>query len=362
MKTVIIISLLFISTFSFSQTYSNLDTRKKDTTEYKYMLPILGKQVHALGFDLPYAGGLGVNYIWQQSELVVSNTEIGFNNNELINVNDIVRFNSVSSISNGINIRPDIWVLPFLNIYGVFAKAQSRTFVDVGIWIPNTVGSEELFSIQTSPVFNTTTAGFGITPTAGFFSGWIALDMNFTWSDVDALEDPVFVFVFDPRIGKTFNFKKKEQNLSIWVGGFRLGINRKSEGSLPLNEVLNTAQWQENINAGYEKVGNAQNDLDNWWGSLTPIEQKNPVNIAKHEANQAKLDLAGNVLNKAEDATNSADNSIVNFNVEKRQKDNWNYMFGAQFQYNKHWMIRAEYGGLSSRQHVIIGLQYRFGI
>ena len=39
-----------------------------------------------------------------------------------------------------------------------------------------------------------------------------------------------------------------------------------------------------------------------------------------------------------------------------------NGFVGTQFQYNKHWMIRAEFGFLGSRSQIIGGLQYRFGL
>ena len=38
------------------------------------------------------------------------------------------------------------------------------------------------------------------------------------------------------------------------------------------------------------------------------------------------------------------------------------FELGGQFQLNRHWMVRAEYGFLASRQQFIGGLQYRFGL
>jgi hypothetical protein len=35
---------------------------------------------------------------------------------------------------------------------------------------------------------------------------------------------------------------------------------------------------------------------------------------------------------------------------------------GAQYQYNKHFMLRAEYGFLGSRKQFLTSLQYRFGL
>ena len=165
-KIFLLVFVMIWSSESFAQVYSELGATKQDTLEYKQLLPILGKKVHELGFDLPYSAGLAVNYIWQQSEITVSDINVGFNNGPMYNVDELVRFNSTSSESNGINIRPDIWLFPFLNVYGIFAQARSTTNVDVGVYIPRVEGVDELFSVQTSPNFNTTSVGFGITPTA----------------------------------------------------------------------------------------------------------------------------------------------------------------------------------------------------
>ena len=354
--------VLLSSGTSFAQVYSDLSKNPQERTEYPYMLPIWGQKVQDKGFELPFSAGLSVNYLWQDSDIKISNVNVGFNGGTLYDVDDLIRFNSTTATSSGINIRPDIWVFPFLNVYGIFARAQSRTNVDVSIYIPRISGTEELFSIQTSPEFRSETVGFGLTPTAGFFGGWIAFDMNFTWTDIDAQENPVFGFVFDPRIGKTFELGRPHRNISLWVGGFRVKVSRDTQGTLAFNEVLPTEEWALKIDQGQQKVGEAQVELDSWWDALTPIEKANPVNKVKYETNQAKLNLAGRVLGAADNALGVADSSELNYTLDKRQATMWTMTVGSQFQLNKNWMIRAEYGFSSGRQQFFTGLQYRFGL
>ena len=71
---------------------------------------------------------------------------------------------------------------------------------------------------------------------------------------------------------------------------------------------------------------------------------------------------AGNLLNAASGAVDNIANSSVQYSLEKKQKDLWNFIVGSQYQLNKHWMIRAEYGFLASREQLLVGLQYRFGL
>lgn len=360
-KLITIIILITTSSGLLGQNYAN-KTESDTISEYNNLLPFMGKKVHALGFDLPYAGGLSINYLNQEADLVINNVNVGFNNGTMYDVDQLIRFNTTVAHTQGVNIRPDIWVLPFLNIYGIFAVSKTSTEVDVSIFIPRVNGVEELFRIKTQPEFNAVTTGFGFTPTAGIWGAWMAFDMNFTWTDNDALDKPVYAFVFDPRIGKTFTFRNPEQNISLWVGGFRLAISNDTNGSLFVNEIFDTEEWGSNVEIGKVKVTDAQIELDSWWGDLTQIEQRNPINIAKYQTNNKKLEIAGNVLGAAGNVVDFTEGSSIQYSLDKKQKSMWNFIVGTQFQINKSWMIRAEYGFLSNRTHLIASLQYRFKI
>ena len=64
-------------------------------------------------------------------------------------------------------------------------------------------GWQEVTRFKTRAEFKgNTTAGFGVTSTIGIGGGWAALDMNFTWTDVAALDKPAYVFNFGPRFEK----------------------------------------------------------------------------------------------------------------------------------------------------------------
>jgi hypothetical protein len=356
---------------AFSQVYSDKVVGKKNAelidsiknTEYTYALPIWGKKAAALGFNLPYSAGIGVNYLWQESDLVIDNLQVGFNHGPLHDLDEVIRFNNATSTAAGLNIRPDIWLFPFLNIYGILAKASPSTSVDFGIYVPDADGNwSNVVTLNTKAEFEAQTLGFGLTPTLGVGGGWMALDVNFTWNDIAELEKPAFATVFGPRFGKTFKLKKPERNVALWVGGFRLHLNSGTTGSLQLNELIDLTGLQTKVDNGINKVANTQVQVDTWWGGLTPIEQKNPVNIAKYETANRALTAAGGFLNSLDEALNDENYSSVQYSLDKRPKDMWNFIIGSQYQHSKHWMVRCEVGFLGSRQQVIAGLQYRFGL
>ena len=332
--------------------------------EYPYVLPILGKKAAAKGFDLPYSAGVSVNYFWQVSDLVMDNLKVGFNNGPMYELDEIVRFNKARATASALTIRPDIWLFPFLNIYGIIGKAQASTEVGFGVWVPDSSNaSHEILSGETTIEFNTTTYGFGMTPTFGIWGAFLALDMNVAWTDVPQLDKPAQSFIFGPRLGKNFKFKKNpKQNLAVWVGGFRVKINSGTSGSLSLSEVFPPGELGSRVDQGKQKVGDAQQKVDAWWAGLSNSQQQNPVNEAKYNAANRALARAGEILASADNAVHTIGNSTVQYSMDKRPKDAWNFIVGTQYQYNKHWMARAEYGFLASRTQFILSLQYRFGL
>jgi hypothetical protein len=372
LKNTTAIALIFLL---FTQVSAQVYTNKvvgdknqslKDSIEkqgYPYILPIWGKKATAKGFQLPYSAGIGVNYLWQESDLVISNLMVGFNNGTMHNLDEIIRFDDAVASANAINIRPDIWLFPFLNVYGIFAEANTSTAISAGIWLPDMDSTwSEVTSFSTKAKFDATSVGFGLTPTLGVGGGWIALDMNMVWTDVSALNKPVFTFVFGPRVGKTFKFRNPNMNIAGWVGGFRLKYSSETSGSVNLTELFPVEEIQAKLDQGFVKIGETEQQLDSWWNGLTAAEQKNPVNKAKYETTSKALDKAGNALTAIDGALNDGKSATVQYSLEKKPKNMWNFLIGTQFQVNRHFMIRAEYGFLGSRQQFIGGVQYRFGL
>ena len=370
MKGIALLAFVLISvTYSYAQVFTNKVVGEKNqdkiedikSTDWPYALPILGKQATSAGYDLPYSAGISLNYISQESSLTINNLQIGVNNSPLVNLDEIVRFNDATAASSGVNIRPDIWIFPFLNIYGIVASLNTSTEVDFGVFIPNENSYEEVFTYNTKAEFSAISTGFGITPTMGVGGGWIALDMNFTWTDIEELEKPAYSFIFGPRMGKSFQLKNPESSIAVWVGGFRVNLRSETKGGITLSEVLPfDGQINDKIDAGFEKLDEKQQELDTWWDGLTPAQKR--LNQIKYDAANGVLGKANELLFRVSDAAQTAENSTIKYSLDKRLRNRWNFLVGSQFQINKHWMIRAEYGFLGTRNQFISGLQYRFGL
>ena len=353
-----------------AQVFSNKEIIKKveiDSSEidvYPYRLPIWGEKATQAGFTLPYSAGLSVQYFGSRSDILIDNLKVGFNGGEMYELDGIVRFDKARATATSITARPDFWLFPFLNIYGILGTAQASTEVGFGVWAPDSTGrDQELFNAETIVEFRTTTFGFGFTPTIGVAGGFLALDMNFAWTDVPQLDKPAQTFVFGPRFGKMFKLKNPESNIAVWVGGFRVALSSNTSGSLDLSEVLpDDGDWEQKIENGIMKVDETQAQVDDWWNDLSDFEQRQPSNKARYEAANKVLAGASQILNAADNAIDNIQSSTVQYSMDKQIKDPWNFIMGAQYQINRHFMLRYEMGFLGSRNQIIAGVQYRFGL
>jgi opacity protein-like surface antigen len=371
MYKILILFYLLVGTDAFSQVFTNKEVGKKNAklidslkkNEYPYSLPIWGDKATAAGYDLPYSAGISTQYFTSVSDLVIENLMVGFNGGTMYDLDGLVRFDKAKATASSVTVRPDIWLLPFLNVYGIFGKAKASTEVGFGIWIPDSNNtSQKILSAGSTVEFNATAFGLGITPTIGVAGGFLALDMNVAWTDVPQLSKPTRTFVFGPRMGKVFKLKKPQRTIAVWAGGFRLHLNSETDGSIALDEVFPPGTIGGKIDEGMQKVENAQLQVDTWWNGLSQQQQNNPINQAKYNKANQVLDRASEILVAADDAVTNIGSSTVQYSMDKRPKNPWNFIIGTQFQLNKHLMLRAEYGFTGSRTQFMTGLQYRFGL
>jgi len=370
-NNLILLIVIFLSGQTFGQVYTDKIVGKKNeavidslkVSKYPYSLPIWGEKATQKGYKLPYSAGVSVNYFWQESSIVIDNLYVGFNNGPQYNLDQIVRFNDATATASAINVRPDIWLFPFLNVYGILGKVQTSTAINAGLWVPDANNNwSEILTFGSKANFDGTSFGLGMTPTIGIGGGWLALDMNVAWTDLDALDKPAQSFIFGPRMGKTFKFNKPESNIAVWAGAFRVHLKSETAGSLALSDVISGGDAQARVDQGFVKVAEKQTAVDDWWNGLSTAQQSNPVNIAKHNTANQALQTAGNILTAVDGALSTVGSSTVQYSLEKAPKDMWNFILGTQYQFNRHLMLRAEYGFLGSRKQFMTSLQYRFGL
>lgn len=300
--------------------------------DYNYVFPFLGQGAYSQGFDIPYPLGIMGNYMWIDQELEFSNLQLGIKSDSLdIPLTDVgfIEFGENRNTSYTVNVRPDIWVLPFLNVYGIFGVGGSRT--EVNLSAPVNLKSVVEQDIRT--------AGFGVMAALGIGPVWTSVDANWTWNKPQLLDKAVRVNAMGIRMGHTFVFKQHpDRNFALWIGGMRIKMNSETSGNVTLAEALppETLERKDEIVSNYY----------DWYENEATIGQK-----------LAADKVLTPIVERMEDANWDA---VIRYAMDKQVKERWNGVIGAQFQFSKRWMIRSEAGLVGDRKSYLISLNYRF--
>ena len=299
--------------------------------EYNYVFPILGQGAYSKGFDIPYPIGIMSNFIWMDQGIDITNMQLGLksdNKDIPLTSTDFIDFGENSNASYAFNIRPDIWIFPFLNVYGLFGYGQSQTEV-------NLVAPVALKSVVKQGI---TTAGVGVMTAFGIGPVWLSVDANWTWNKPELLDKPTRVNVLGLRLGHTFTFKSRpDRNIAVWAGGMRLKMGTETKGEIAMKDALPAETW--------DRRDEIVDQYNVWYDDLTP-------------AKKAIVDATAfpDIIDRLDAADGDA---VVRYGMDKQVSEMWNGVVGAQFQLNKHWQFRSEAGLIGDRKSFLFSVNYR---
>ncbi|QLY36898.1 hypothetical protein HV164_10360 [Citrobacter freundii] len=222
-----------------------------DTEERTF--PIWGEEAKARGYSIPLPFGVNLSYMNMRQNIDVDS--IGFSGLALGNhaiPTDMFNIDAghTREQSKSENLRIDMWVFPFLNIYGLVGHTRGSSVSNVSVdadptrytGIDRVIASSvhqlyqsgKLQDIDFTLDFKGTTWGTGIT-LAGGYENWFALvDTNYTRTDFDILDGKISALTVSPRVGYRFRFQGPvgESHLSVWLGSMYQNVQQEFRGSL----------------------------------------------------------------------------------------------------------------------------------
>jgi hypothetical protein len=296
------------------------------TMDYNHTFPILGKKAYKKGYDVPYPWGVSTVFFTQKQEINITRTSIGFNGGEKVDLSDYVNFGPTIGTTYAYTVRPDLWILPFLNVYAIIGGGSTQTEVT----LLNPV------SIETTQNFGASSFGLGATLAGAVGPIWIAWDNNYNFADIEVVVEPVPAFNSSLRVGHTFMDPiKPTRTLSVWVGTFYQSIQNDTEGSVTVQDIFPNFGDGSKIEALRE------------WADGLPLAQRVVVN---------------QIINKIEDISNGIDpgEATIDYLLNKEVAAPFNLILGAQYQFNKNWILRTELGVFGKRSQFMLNLNYRF--
>ena len=192
-------------------------------------------------------------YVAKDLELGV---KIGFNQSEWIELDDVVVFDEIKTQTSTFNARFDIWVLPFLNVYGIVGQT-AKADIDVNLIEP--------LPLSVTTTLSGTYVGYGVLLAGGVGPLFVSLDANRTYNYNPRLDDPAKVFIGGMRVGPIFRFKNnQDMNVVIWGGAMYSHFNGETNGQINAIDLAPDAPG---------RIDEMQGDLNNWYDGLSPAEK-----------------------------------------------------------------------------------------
>jgi hypothetical protein len=244
---------------------------------------------------------------------------------------------------NTLNARVDTWVLPFFCVSGIFGK----------VWGEQTISFSLLGSDFVESVTDIEGQYYGINILAVVPLGPVNLagDYSWTWTTNQRLDEPVLVKVAGMRVIKRIKTNRPDRYVAVWGGAQSQKLTSQTSGNIAFDEALGiTEEDKESLDNHWDNVLNDEvvvkqspitgNDL--YWSDLTAVEQG---------LRQGAYDLVRGVAD-----------SNVYYKFNKQLEYDWNMLLGVNYQHNKRWGAKAEYGFLKEKQSLMVSIDYRFGL
>ena len=359
---VVIMMLSLLSEGTKAQ--SGIQFPKHDSTtvkkDYPYVLPIWGQKVVDKNIKLQLPFGLNVNYIYNQMSLELTEFSMNFYDGE--NLDDIINpetlnFTQTVATANGVNVRADAWVFPFLNFYGLYSRNNGSTKVS---FQPQVVehdlgagGNIKQITTLEKPIdvpevlFTSNSFGIGATGVYGWDNYFISADGNMTWTTSDLLEESVTFFVGSARLGRVVTFKNN-MKLALYIGAmYRNFVDKESNtGALGVPEL---DEGMTKAVDGLLVINESQIELWESMPDITPGKDEKLI----------ELNARNDRLNHGKDRIESSD--AINYTIKKEIINSWSTQVGFNLEISENWMYRAELGYRDDQKFFMTGLQYRFG-
>ncbi|WP_329353594.1 hypothetical protein [Vibrio natriegens] len=275
--------------------------------------PIWGEEAEKRGYSLPKPYGLSLSYMDMSNPITVNSIDL--TGHPVLDALDIDA-NHADFTGSNITLRGDVWIFPFMNIYGIIGYTQGTSTAKINSLgcdasSVNGIGNKALCSLldaagdelPDNAVFELDmdggTYGAGTTLAGGIGNWFALLDMNYTYTSIAAIDGNIKTFVAAPRVGYRWQYDGGRE-LRVFAGAMYQHVQQELSGDL--------------------KSLNLPREIHELVDHLSPD---------------------------------------AGFNVSQTADENWNGVVGFQYAFNKDWEILME-AGFGERETLFFSLGRRF--
>ena len=275
--------------------------------------PIWGEEAEARGYTLPKPYGISLSYMDMNNPVTVDSIKLmGHPVLEAIDID--ARYADFKGTN--VTLRGDVWIFPFMNLYGIIGYTEGTSTANINSLHCDVSSLSDLAHKALCLLLDTAgenlpdnatfqldmdggTYGIGTT-LAGGVGNWFALvDVNYTNTNIAAIDGSIKTFVAAPRAGYRWEFDGGRE-LRVFAGAMYQDVQQELSGSL---KSLNL-----------------------------PPQIVDLIDALSPEAS---------------------------FAVSQSADENWNGILGFQYAFNRDWDILME-AGFGERETLFIALGRRF--
>lgn len=172
--------------------------------------------------------GVGVDYFTMDQDYEIESLQFQIPGVGDVDPSDILVTNELQHY----DLKLDVWVTPFLNVFGLIGRLDADTYVDLSqVTIPGVP-----FQLGTLPVsYDGTVYGLGANLVYGTDRWFAALNNTWTKTSLNGdFDSSVKSVSIQPRVGLIIN------KWTVWAGGMWLDTTEKHSGTIDL-PVLGSA-------------------------------------------------------------------------------------------------------------------------
>jgi len=203
-------------------------------------LPLARSWFEDKNIDLPLPYGVSAFFTYMSRNVDITNVEVAFQDQPKQDINDFASF-ELQNKSTVAAVKIDAWVLPFINVYGLFGYVSTNASLDATLTIDRIVspGPPVVIPLSDKSTINGTYFGVGSTLVGGYENWFILCDFNYGYSKISEFDGKIDFWMFSARTG--FQSMINTNKLRTWIGAMYLSSNRTLNLSVE-NDILGLVQ------------------------------------------------------------------------------------------------------------------------
>jgi hypothetical protein len=206
-------------------------SRADDSGGGSRTLPFLGEEARERGIELPRPFGAGVVYYYLNRAVSISDVRVGRNGADPTSVSQVAHLASNARVNNA-NLKFDVWLLPFLNVYAIAGHIWNEANTNLEVTLPPVLPGGTPRQIRTTvpTEMEGSVAGIGITLAGGSGPFFFAADVNGARADL-GFDDRFKAVVTSVRSG--WHGKAGSRPIRAWINATYWDTFAEAKGSLP---------------------------------------------------------------------------------------------------------------------------------